>query len=104
ASPPDAPSAPARAQRVGLVEQRLEPGMGAAEAVDHGPGPVEVFAAALERPALRRGRDQVAQVGDLVRELHQPRILRQYGGALHLRALALLLRQRLVIAAGLDAG
>src|SRR5690349_18521302 len=51
-------SAPPGLEGVGLVEERLEPRVGAADAVDDGPGPVEVPGPAFQRPAHRRRSDE----------------------------------------------
>src|SRR5690349_4422554 len=64
-----------RPPRVGLVEGFRQPayflGGGAAEAIDDRLRPFEVFAPALQVPARRRPVRHVAQVADLVGELHQ---------------------------------
>src|SRR5207247_8919372 len=85
------------APRVGRVERRLESGMGAAQAVDHPLRPVEIFTAPRQVPFRRRPLGDVAQVAELVGELHQLRLVRELRRVLDLQALALGLGQALVV-------
>src|SRR5712692_3166771 len=75
--------------RESLIECGLQARMHAAHAAHHALRPVEVLAPALEIPLRGRPLNDIAQVADLVGELHQLRLAAQARRVLDLQALAL---------------
>src|SRR5256885_14057293 len=71
--------------------------MDSAEPIDYRLRPVEIFPPTVERPSGRRIVGDVADVADLVGELHELGAAREPGGVLDLEALALRFEERLIV-------
>src|SRR3979411_718591 len=82
-----------RSRPEGAVEDALEAPILAAQGIDDLLRPVEIFALARQRPAGWWTGSEVAQIADLVRELHQFGGRRQVRRGLDLKPLPGLLFQ-----------
>src|ERR1700682_1898719 len=86
-----------RSRPVGAVEDAFEAPIRASQSIDDLPRPVEIFALARQRPLGRWTCSEVAQIADLVRELHQFGGCRQVRRVLDLKPLPGFFVQPLVV-------
>src|SRR5206468_10355925 len=82
---------------IGRIKHALELLMDPSQPIHHLLGPIEIFLPALWRPIGWRRRGHIAEVTNLVGELHQLRFLRQVGRMVDLQLFPSLLRETLIV-------